>query len=66
MFGADLFILSAILAYKGGTIDPTGPCTGQEARGGGSIQSIDWGAYILSLPKMDKVNFKVSLHLNKS
>jgi hypothetical protein len=64
MFGADLFILSAIPAYKGGTIDPTGPCTGQEARA--AIQSIDWGAYILSLPKMDKGNFKVSLHLNKS
>ena len=47
MFGADLFILSAIPAYKGGTIYPTGPCTGQEARGGGSIQSIDWGAYNL-------------------
>ena len=58
MFGADLFILPAIPTYKGGTIDPTGPCTGQEARGGGSIQSIDWGTYILSLPKWIKLTLK--------
>ena len=40
MLCAGLFILPAIPAYKGGVIDPTGPCTGQEARGGRSIQSI--------------------------